>query len=113
MLKSVLLLLSCCAFAWTVSTLSILSTDCLDPDIAPPVEECEFWVNNNGAPYYLPHAKNCSRFWECSVDGTICLHECPACGPVTEWCPDGALYFDYNMAYSLVPVCDWAPNIDC
>jgi hypothetical protein len=84
------------------------------PDIRPPVEECHAWITEHGQPHFIPHAKNCSRFWECESSGSVCLFECAPCGPIDpDSCPEGSLFFDHHIDYPDGPVCNWATGIDC
>jgi len=77
-----------------------------------PIDQCEYYIDLHGWPYYLSHPINCSQFWECATNGDICLFECQHCD-YADLCPFGALYFNYNLQYPLGPACDWPSTIEC
>jgi len=90
------------------------ATGHLDPsenDVIP-IDECRYYIDLNGWPYYLRHPYNCSRFWECATNGDICLFECQSCA-FEGLCPQThALYFNERLQYPYGPACDWPDSID-
>ena len=57
---------------------------------------------------------DCSRFWECRVDGSVCLTECASCPDGSSLCEGkGLLSFDVRYQYPQGPFCDWPSNVDC
>merc|ERR1712110_828138 len=68
-----------------------------------------------GHPYYHEHSTNCSRFWECRPDGSVCLTECASCPDESGLC-EGKGSFSFDVSYQYYeggPFCDWPSNVDC
>jgi len=92
------------SLSWAVV---VIAKDCLEPDSVRP--KCFEWINNasHGEPVFIEHIFNCSRFWVCEPDLSVCLNECAPSGP------DSNLYFDVRDQYPKGPTCNWPNVINC
>jgi len=70
----------------------------------------------NGDPEYKEHSTNCSRFWRCSGEGSLCLKECSQCpgGSSDPQCEgQDSLTFDSSYQYPEGPVCGLPSTTEC